>query len=222
MASYNGELLSGIEAEHRIILTASNISLPIQTVPIVLISEASTDSRDLLHSRFNPAQERLVLTIVENMHSILKNDTSVVILCFYLGTKRAIQNSIHLPSNCAIHTVDSYQGREADNVILITTRSAARIDEEQPNMEFFGNDKRITVALSRARHGLFIIANFNMLSNNELWNRYLTAATKFTPIVNSNYIHAMRNNSTRDSRGVLLDFNSKSLIVPSSYNHSWL
>ena len=64
-------------------------------------------------------------------------------------------------------TVDAYQGEENDIILLSLVRSNA-----QCKLGFTSVDNRVCVALSRARIGLFICANLQMLaSKSELWKR---------------------------------------------------
>ena len=51
-----------------------------------------------------------------------------------------------------VHTVDSFQGREADCVILTTVRSGEK-------MGFWNDYRRLNVALTRAKHVLRIVGN---------------------------------------------------------------
>jgi superfamily I DNA and/or RNA helicase len=53
-----------------------------------------------------------------------------------------------------VHTVDAYQGREADLVILSVTRS-----NKTRQSGFLGERERINVALSRARFALWIVGD---------------------------------------------------------------
>jgi hypothetical protein len=59
--------------------------------------------------------------------------------------------------NIEIHTVDSFQGREADAVILTTVRTN--------NMGFWYDYRRLNVAMTRAKHALRIIGN------TQSWNK---------------------------------------------------
>ena len=83
------------------------------------------------------------------------------------------------------------QRREADIVILATTRTSIGVDTNSEALRFFLHDERITVALSRARHGLFIIGDFNLLKRHALWQRYLEQAIQVTPIVTSRYCECL-------------------------------
>ena len=57
-----------------------------------------------------------------------------------------------LNNNLEIHTVDSFQGREADAIILTTVRSDDKVG-------FWNDYRRLNVGLTRARHVLRIVGN---------------------------------------------------------------
>ena len=64
--------------------------------------------------------------------------------------------------NIKITPIDSYQGEENDIILLSLVRS------EKPG--FVKDENRICVALSRAKHGLYVIGNFNLFcSSSNLW-----------------------------------------------------
>jgi superfamily I DNA and/or RNA helicase len=59
-----------------------------------------------------------------------------------------------------VNSIDAVQGREADLVIFSTVRS-----NENSRVGFLDSDKRINVALSRARKGLIIVGDSMFLSS---------------------------------------------------------
>ena len=64
-----------------------------------------------------------------------------------------------------VTVVDNFQGEENDIILLSLVRS-----NDENSVGFLKIDNRICVALSRAKHGLFVIGNFDLLSENSpLW-----------------------------------------------------
>ena len=61
-------------------------------------------------------------------------------------------------SGCEVHTIDSFQGREADVVVLSLVRDGTR------GFGFFEDARRLTVALTRAKTRLVVVA-----SNVDAW-----------------------------------------------------
>ena len=66
---------------------------------------------------------------------------------------------------------DNYQGEENHIIILSLVRS-----NTENNAGFLKTHNRICVALSRARCGLFVIGNINMLAKvDEMWRNIRTS-----------------------------------------------
>lgn len=88
----------------------------------------------------------------------------VAVLTGYAGQKAHLEivlgagNRASLETEC--HTVDAYQGREADVVLLSITRS-----NKQYKAGFLAERQRINVALSRARYGLWIVGDADFCSS---------------------------------------------------------
>ena len=75
---------------------------------------------------------------------------SCVILTPYAAQR---QRLLALESGREVHTVDSFQGREADIVVLSVVRDGSR------GMGFWDDRRRLVVALSRARVRLVVVAS---------------------------------------------------------------
>ena len=74
----------------------------------------------------------------------------------------------HLYRELEVASVDSFQGREKDFIILSCVRS-----NERQGIGFLSDAKRLNVALTRCRYGLVILGNPKVLSRDPLWNKLL-------------------------------------------------
>ena len=67
-----------------------------------------------------------------------------------------------------ISTVDAFQGAERDIIILSSVRT-----RHQPLNEFIDSDKRINVAVSRAKRHLFLFGHIGSLRKNLTWGKVI-------------------------------------------------
>ena len=67
-----------------------------------------------------------------------------------------------------IASVDAFQGREKDFIILSCVRA-----NDQGFIGFLSDMRRLNVAITRARYGLLILGNPRLLSRNKLWRSLL-------------------------------------------------
>ncbi|KAG9027743.1 hypothetical protein FS842_004883, partial [Serendipita sp. 407] len=85
----------------------------------------------------------------------------------------AILNDENVPikaSDVLLRTVDNFQGEEADVVILSLVRNHGY--EKAGTIGFLKSPNRVNVALTRARHGLFVFGNGDLLSSkSDMWTK---------------------------------------------------
>lgn len=124
-------------------------------------------------SRENPAEAETVLGLLHHIDKHLtKQSISVGIISFYKAQvallKKLVQrqtfSALEIDPGDGIATLDSYQGKEKDIIILSLVRCPAdpsRFDGSW--YKFFLDVRRLNVALSRARRRLFIVGDIERI-----------------------------------------------------------
>ena len=83
---------------------------------------------------------------------------ALVVITFYNGQARLIRRLLGAQAGVEVHTVDSFQGSEAEVVLLSFVRANA-----QRRLGFLSEFRRLNVALTRAKHSLIVFANATLL-----------------------------------------------------------
>ncbi|XP_067642224.1 regulator of nonsense transcripts 1 homolog isoform X1 [Eurosta solidaginis] len=88
----------------------------------------------------------------------------------YLVQYMQYQGSLHsrLYQEIEIASVDAFQGREKDIIIMSCVRS-----NERQGIGFLNDPRRLNVALTRSKYGTIIVGNPKVLSKQPLWNHLL-------------------------------------------------
>ncbi|XP_020904024.1 NFX1-type zinc finger-containing protein 1 isoform X2 [Exaiptasia diaphana] len=124
------------------------------------------------NSSFNEHEAKFLTKLCRYLIQQDYKTSDITILTPYLGQMFKIRD--HLTeeelNEVRTSTIDNYQGEESDIILLSLVRS------NNENRAGFVNDiNRACVALSRARKGLFVIGNFEMLSKaSEIWKNVVS------------------------------------------------
>jgi len=96
--------------------------------------------------------------------------SNITILATYTGQMFLLKKELSSAANCkGVHVtaVDNFQGEENHIILLSLVRS-----NNDNNVGFLKVDNRICVALSRARHGLYIIGNMDgLVASSPTWKK---------------------------------------------------
>ncbi|CAM8913513.1 unnamed protein product [Rhodiola kirilowii] len=135
------------------------------------------------HSSMNPMEVAVAFGIVTKLSKACaarKEKISVGVISPYKAQMYAIQNLFakRFPKDgetyCTVNvrSVDAYQGGEDDVIIISTVRSNIR-----GSVGFLSNHQRTNVALTRARHCLWILGNGQtLISSGSIWKKLVVDA----------------------------------------------
>lgn len=173
---YNGNLQNGVSADERIHYNVNfpwpNPHKPMFFYHIAGQEEFSASGTSYLNRKEADFIEKAVTALLK---CNVKPD-QIGIITPYEGQRSYVVT--HMLKNGSVNTnlykeievasVDSFQGREKDYIILSCVRS-----NEHHGIGFLNDPRRLNVALTRARYGLVIVGNAVSLSKHQLWNNLL-------------------------------------------------
>lgn len=96
----------------------------------------------------NPIEAKVVVSLVKKFK---QHYNDIVVISPYKAQCELLQK---LDQSLVVHTVDSFQGKEADVVILTTVRCGKTVG-------FWRDNRRLNVALTRAKHAMRIVGSIN-------------------------------------------------------------
>lgn len=173
---YGGGLQNGVSATNRYM---GNLNfLPNPNVPMFFWDVTKAAEEDYYKSYRNSEEASCVFILVESLYRAGVHSSGIGIITPYNAQQDYIRSN--MKDKCKkvddksyfdgieISSVDSFQGREKDFIILSNVRS-----NDKGESGFVKDAKRINVSLTRAKCGLFIIGHSKTLGKFEIWKRLI-------------------------------------------------
>ncbi|KAK4472513.1 hypothetical protein MN116_002682 [Schistosoma mekongi] len=172
---YEGSLQNGVTAEDRCKKTDFPWPNPDRPMFFYCTSGQEEISGNGV-SYLNRTEAATVEKIVTKMLKIGVHPNTIGVITPYEGQRAYLAHYLHysgslnakLYQEIEIASVDAFQGREKDYIIL----SCVRANENQ-GIGFLNDPRRLNVALTRARYGLIVVGNPKALCKQPLWNQLL-------------------------------------------------
>ena len=174
---YEGTLQNGVTTPDRL-LKGVDFPWPVPSAPMMFYSqmgqeEISASGTSYLNRTEASNVEKIVTTFLKG--GITSDQIGVITP--YEGQRAYIVSHMvrcgpmrqQLYKDIEVASVDSFQGREKDLIILSCVRS-----NEHQGIGFLSDPRRLNVALTRAKYGMVLLGNPKLLSKQPLWNALIS------------------------------------------------
>ncbi|RCN47029.1 hypothetical protein ANCCAN_06960 [Ancylostoma caninum] len=158
---YDGSLTCGTPPHLRQALL-TKVKMPNPKIPVALVDVPSLSVKSVTGSHSNTVEANAANMLTRLLIAKGMNPADILVICLYRDQKFMCENKLQ-GTGVIIGTVDSAQGKEQSVVIVCTTRTHV---QNSTAASFFSDARRLNVALSRARDGMFIIASPYFFADN--------------------------------------------------------
>lgn len=173
---YEGTLQNGVSSSERL---RNNIVFPWPFVnkPMFFYNSVGQEEFSATGTSYlNRTEAAFVEQVVTQLLQAGVTPDNLGVITPYEGQRAFIVNYMQrsgklrpqLYKQIEVASVDSFQGREKEFIILSCVRS-----NDHQGIGFLNDPRRLNVALTRARCGLIIVGNAKVLSKQPLWNLLL-------------------------------------------------
>lgn len=173
---YDGMLQNGVTAQQRL---RKNVSIPwpVPTMPMMFYQnlgqeEISASGTSFLNRTEASSVEKLATLLLkagiepEEIGVVTPYEGQRNFLINYLQIHGSMNKDLYRRMEVA--SVDAFQGREKDYILVSCVRS-----NDRAGIGFLGDPRRLNVALTRARYGLVVVGNPRVLCKDPLWYHLL-------------------------------------------------
>jgi superfamily I DNA and/or RNA helicase len=167
---YEGTLIADVSvATHTLDQLPGVASTPLTDQPLMFVDTAGANLDERIEedgeSKYNPGEGKLIVQFVEELLEAGVDREQIAIIAPYAAQSRWLRNRSAL-RDIEIDTVDGFQGREKDVVLITLTRS-----NERGEIGFLSDTRRSNVALTRARRKLIVVGDSATLGVDPFYGR---------------------------------------------------
>ncbi len=168
---YNGLLISAESVKNIKLsdLTGKIYENPvINDTPVVFIDtkgEFPEEIKKGSKSKYNPKEAKLVKEIVQKLLSTGILPEHIGVITPYKDHEEYLKKTLQ---DIEIHTVDGFQGREKEVIIISLVRS-----NPEEEIGFLDDTRRLNVAITRAKRKLIIIGDVKTLGKHEIYKKLI-------------------------------------------------
>jgi ATP-dependent RNA/DNA helicase IGHMBP2 len=168
---YESDLLADDSVKaHRLCDLPNVVSEPRTESPVRLIDTAGAgyDEEEVNDSRRNTQEAALVAKQVRALLDAGLMPEQIAVIAPYSAQVKTLRDLLAVPG-LEIDSVDGFQGREKEAMILSMVRS-----NPEGDIGFLADVRRTNVALTRARRALIVVGDSATLANHPFYQRLLT------------------------------------------------
>lgn len=169
---YDGTLVADASVKsHRLCDLPDVTELPITDQPIEFIDTAGAEYEEQLEpdgqSKLNPKEANLIVRLVRELTDAGVRTDQIAIIAPYAAQVRLLRGRLDTP-DLEIDTVDGFQGREKEVVLITMVRS-----NDRGEIGFLSDTRRTNVALTRAKRKLIVVGDSATLGTNDFYGKML-------------------------------------------------
>lgn len=169
---YEGTLEAAEEVrEHRLCDLPDVVTEPLTETPVEFLDTAGAGHDEQLEpdgeSRLNPGEGELVARKVRQLLDAGLAAQELAVVTPYAAQARWLRERLAIPG-LEVDTVDGFQGREKEAVIISLVRSNAGGE-----IGFLADVRRMNVALTRARRKLIVVGDSATIASHPFYGRML-------------------------------------------------
>jgi len=128
---------------------------------------------DLLESRENEGEAKLALYLYQQLREAGLPAKSIALITPYVAQVRLLKQMAGNEDGIEIGSIDGYQGREKEAIILSLVRS-----NDRGEVGFLGDTRRMNVGMTRARRLLIVLGDSSTLSRHPFYLKFIEYADK--------------------------------------------
>ncbi len=149
-------------------------STPLTQEPLIFVDTAGSGYEeswnDLLESRENEGEAKLALYFYQQLREAGIPAKSMALLTPYVAQSRLLRHLANDPA-VEIGSIDGFQGREKEAVILSLVRS-----NSTGEVGFLGDTRRMNVGMTRSRRLLIVLGDSGTLSRHPFYLKFIEYA----------------------------------------------
>ncbi|ANB11668.1 ATP-dependent RNA helicase NAM7 [Sugiyamaella lignohabitans] len=173
---YEGSLQNGVTTEERV-RPQDDFPWPVAETPMMFwcnLGQEEISSSGL--SYLNRSEAASCEKLISRFFKAGVSPSQIGVITPYEGQRTYLKQYMvsagemnqQLYREVEIESVDAFQGREKDYIILTCVRS-----NDHQGIGFLSDPRRLNVAITRAKYGLVLLGNPRVLSKNSLWSHLL-------------------------------------------------